>query len=88
MTDCYITRENSTVMLTGIIDRPLAEEIAINHSAINPGYVYVIHGTNGHAGWLIATAADGKLTPARPVIGRPVLDTDTDLIEHAAKCAS
>ena len=62
--DCYVTRQGSTVALTGILDRGLCEEIAVNRSAINPGVTYEIHFTNGHAGRVVATATDGRLAPA------------------------
>lgn len=61
--DCYVTRQGSTVALTGILTRGLCEEIAVNRSAINPGVTYEIHFTNGHAGRVVATATDGRLAP-------------------------
>jgi Trk K+ transport system NAD-binding subunit len=65
MIDCYVTRQGSTTTLTGIISPDLAGEIAVNRSAINPGVTYVVHGTNGHAAWVVATATDGNLTNRR-----------------------
>ena len=62
MTDSYITRQGDTVALTGIISPDLAQQIAVNRSVINPGVTYEIHGTNGHAGWVIATVKDGHVT--------------------------
>lgn len=63
--DCYVTTAGRpSVALTGILRQEQAEEIAVSESARNPRDTYEVHGTNGHGGWLVATATDGTLTPA------------------------